>query len=338
MQRMRMVYRLTLLRNQEKSSSAAPPRWRYTAPGTFCRPPHGALCTILDHQPFPKIDMNAIDSTRDQSQQMGSRLQPQRKPGDAQPVRIYTLGRFCVHSEDQSFPKPQARQQRPLELLQALIAFGGRAVHEELLSQALWPDAECDSSRGAFDVTVHRLRRMFGIDDLFIVSDRHLTLNSDLAWVDAWAFEQLANHCGRLLAHAKNPAALMQLAACEEEMFALYQGAFLEREPVRPWTIALRERLRNKLMRHIIAAGRIWEHCEDWERANGLYRKGLEIDPLTESLYQRMIICFRDSGRIAEAMTTFHQCRRVLAEHLQIGPSLGTLELFASVQANAHTH
>ena len=114
-----------------------------------------------------------------------------RSPGDTgidKPVRIHTLGRFTMQLHQQPLRLSQARRQRPFDLLKALIACGGRDVHAEILSQALWPDAEGDSAQNAFDVTLHRLRRVFGIKDLFVVCDRRLTLNSRLAWVDAWAF------------------------------------------------------------------------------------------------------------------------------------------------------
>lgn len=269
---------------------------------------------------------------------MRNRNQPGPASDDERSVRIYTLGRFSVHSNLHSMAKQQSRHHRPFELLQALIAFGGRAVHEEVLSQALWPDAEGDSARNAFDVTVHRLRRVFGIKSLVITHDRHLTLNSNIAWVDAWEFEQLVNRSERLLAHVKDPATMHQLALCGEDLFTLYQGGFLEREPVRPWALTLRERLRSKLMRHIIDVGQAWEAAKEWQRAIRIYRKGLEIDPLTEALYQRLIVCLRDSGQIAEAMATFHQCRNVLADQFQIQPSPKTLELSASLQAYAHSH
>jgi DNA-binding SARP family transcriptional activator len=269
---------------------------------------------------------------------MNQRNRSHCEPGDERVVRIYTLGRFSVHSDCQSMALQQSRHQRPFQLLQALIAFGGRAVHEDMLCQALWPDADGDSAKNAFDVTVHRLRRLFDIKDLLIVHDHHLTLNNNLAWVDVWAFEQLVNHSERLLRHAQDPEILQQLATCGEELFSLYQGAFLERESVRPWTLSLRERLRSKLMRHIADTGQAWEAARQLPQAIRVYRKGLEIDPLAESLYQRLIVCLRDSGRIAEALTTFQQCQKAFAEQFQIPPSAKTLELSASLLNYAHHH
>jgi len=249
------------------------------------------------------------------------------------PVRIHSLGRFSVQVHRQAVTGgAKARNQRPLELLQALIAFGGRGVHAELLSQALWPDAEGDKAQNAFDVTLHRLRQLIGLKGLFLVHDRRLTLNSELAWVDAWAFERAVNHAERLFNRVDQPLSVREMAHTEDRILALYQGAFLEREATRTWTLSLRERLRSKLLRHIAEAGRAWETAGEWDRAVRYSRKGLEIDPLIEALYQRLMQCFRETGRVAEALTTYQRCRTILAEQLQIEPSRATRELYNSLR------
>lgn len=248
------------------------------------------------------------------------------------PVRIHSLGRFSVQLDRQALTSsPKARHQRPLALLQVLIAFGGRGVHAELLSQALWPDADGDKAQNAFDVTLHRLRQLFHLKDLFLVHDRRLTLNSELAWVDVWAFERAVNHAERLLNRLDEPGVVKELARCEERLLSLYQGAFLEREATQSWTLSLRERLRSKLLRHIIETGRAWEANSEWDRAIRYYHKGLEIDPLIETLYQRLMLCYRGTGRIAEALATYQRCRAILAEQFRLEPSQDTRQLYNSL-------
>jgi DNA-binding SARP family transcriptional activator len=62
------------------------------------------------------------------------------------------------------------------------------------------------------------------------------------------------------------------------------------------------------------------------------YHRGLEIDPLIEALYQRLMQCFRATGRVAEALATYQRCRAVLAEQFQIEPSPATRELYNSLR------
>jgi hypothetical protein len=56
-------------------------------------------------------------------------------------ICIYTLGRFELVLDGMPLRFKGRAPLRALELLSALIAAGGRAVTEELLSYAEWPDA-----------------------------------------------------------------------------------------------------------------------------------------------------------------------------------------------------
>ncbi len=274
--------------------------------------------------------------TRSQSSQAS--WQAQRSGGDwnilsaaylpEASVQIYTLGRFGVKLQGQPMAFSAMRRQRTLDLLQALIALGGRDVSIELLSQALWPDTDGDLAKNTFDVTLHRLRGLFGIKDLLIVREGHLSLNSEIAWVDTWHLEQLLNRCRLLLPRIVDVSVTDELASCEQHIQQIYQGSFLEREPVRPWAISLRERLRSKLLHYLMDAGRSWEQVGNPDRAIRCYRKGLELEPLAEELYQHLIQCYRNNQRMAEALATFRRCKQVLAEQLQIAPSPATLGLY----------
>ena len=254
-------------------------------------------------------------------------------PSSTAPVRIHTLGRFSIQADGKAISLAQGRKQRPFEMLKALLAFGGREVHAELLSQALWPDSEGDAAQNSFDVTLYRLRRVFGLKNLFIVQDRRLTLNSELAWVDAWEFERRVNNAERLLNHSYAPEFANELAANSERVLRLYQGAFLEREAMNGWTLGLRERLRSKLLRYILDTGHVWENHKDWDIAIRLYRKGLEIDPRIEAFYQRLMICYKASGRTAEALATYQHCSDILRNHLRISPCPETIALYEALRS-----
>ena len=80
------------------------------------------------------------------------------------PVRIYTLGRFSVLLDGKPLEFSGKAQRKPLELLMALVAFGGREVSERQLTEALWPDAEGDAAHQACAVALHRLRKLLGHD------------------------------------------------------------------------------------------------------------------------------------------------------------------------------
>jgi hypothetical protein len=106
------------------------------------------------------------------------------------PVKIFTLGRFDVLTDDRPVRFPGKAQKKPLALLRALVALGGQNVSEERVAEVLWPDAEGDAAHQALSVTLHRLRRLLGHDRAVSRNDGRLSLDPAHCWVDVWSVEQ----------------------------------------------------------------------------------------------------------------------------------------------------
>lgn len=242
------------------------------------------------------------------------------------PLRVFTLGRFAVVRESQA-GRPNAAQARPLRLLQALIALGGRAVAQEKLADALWPEAPGDAAHHAFETTLYRLRKMLG-QQAVELREGCLSLNPRYCWVDVWALE-------RLLAEAQalpRNAASHEIERLSQEIFRLYTGSFLPELAHESWTVSLRERLRSRFLRAVLAFGHYWEDTGIGERAVEVYRRGLEVEPLSEELYQRSMRCYRQLDRPAEALAVYQRCRETLARCLGVTPGAETEAIRASLR------
>ncbi len=103
------------------------------------------------------------------------------------PVRVHALGRFDIFVNDTLLTAPGRAQRRPIELLQALIAFGADRVPVARLCDALWPELDGDAARQAFKVALHRLRRMLGAAGVIQIHNDLASLDPGLVWVDALA-------------------------------------------------------------------------------------------------------------------------------------------------------
>jgi len=238
------------------------------------------------------------------------------------PLQIFTLGRFSVARGVEPIRFARKAQHRPLQLLKALIALGGREVGSDRLGMALWPESEGDAAHNAFEITLHRLRQLIGVDQALVLRDGLLTLDNRQCWVDVWAFEQAASRAEALLnSPAPNPD---ELASVSSRTVALYHGHFLGRETPEPWSISLRERLRSKFLRHLLDIARHWEKIGQHEAAIQCYQKGLETDDLAEIFYQRLMVCYQQLGRKSEALAVYRRCRTTLSLILSITPSPAT--------------
>ncbi len=120
------------------------------------------------------------------------RLEPPVNASEAWPWRtkVYALGHYEVYRDDGRLEFSGKVPKKPLMLLKALIAFGGRNVPEERLMDALWPNEEADAARKSLDITVLRLRKLLGSHEAIVVSDELIGLNPQLCWTDVWAFER----------------------------------------------------------------------------------------------------------------------------------------------------
>ena len=267
------------------------------------------------------------------------RLMPEATPIHVEawpwPVRIYTLGRFAVLFNNQPLRVGRKAQHKPLELLKALVALGGRDVSEDLLTSTLWPDAEGDAARQAFDTTLHRLRKLFGNEQVLHLHDRKLGLDSRFCWVDNWALERLLTVGETILANPASDPQGLALAHLGDRINALYHGPFLGKEFGAAWSVSLRERLRSRYLRHIVSAGGRWQQLGSWDRAIECYRRGLEVDDLAEQLYQNLMLCHDQLGQYSEALAVYRRCRFILSVVLGIAPSTATENLHQRLRASA---
>ena len=249
------------------------------------------------------------------------------------PFEIYTLGRFSIVRHGMPLQHSRKAPHKPLLLLKALIASGGRQVGNDYLASLMWPDKEGDLAHAAFDTTLHRLRKYLGSDSCLIVEDRCVSLNSELIWVDIWAFERDIRLVRADLGQFNRHRSAGAVANHTQALLTAYQGHFLEREEAMHWSVSIRERLRHKYIHCLIDLGRYWEMQGQWNKAISCYQKGIVVDDLVETFYQRLMVCFVKMGRKPEAMAVYRQCRRTLSVVLGLEPMNDTLAIYQSIRS-----
>lgn len=240
------------------------------------------------------------------------------------PLKIFTLGRFGIIKDGKPVRFSGKVQQKPLSLLKALIALGGRSVSVYQINDALWPEADGDAAHTNFSTTLYRLRQLIGSEKFVHLQEGKITLDAGYCWVDAQAFEKLLTQADDLYHKDRDKAIELMQKAID-----MYHGHFLEEE--QPWAIPLREHLRNRFMQSIKKFCAHLENLGQWEQAISCYQKGLEVDDLAEELYQRLMISYRHLGLKSEAFNVYQRCRRTLAGALGIDPSLKTRTIYESL-------
>lgn len=214
-------------------------------------------------------------------------------------VVVRTLGLFEIRLEGERLEWTRKAPRRPLELLKALIALGGREVAVRRLIGAVWSEDEAGDER-AFTMALHRLRKLIG-DDTVKLGDGRVSLDAQTVRVDALDFAQSGH-------------------------LALYAGEFLPGEDA-AWALPARERLRERHRSIAAAAARSAIDRGAWHEALVSCRAALERDPLAEEIAQLALHACIGGGFRAEASAIYENCRRALADELGLRPAARTESL-----------
>jgi len=241
-------------------------------------------------------------------------------------VKVHTLGRFGLLVDDRPVEHGRKVQQKPLALLKALLALGGREVPEAKLAEFLWPEADGDLAHNSFEVALSRLRKLLGTDEALTLKEGRLSLSNRQCWVDVWAFERFLGQAEKARKEGKGAEAIRVF----EKALSLYRGSFLQSEEM-SCAASPREKLRGGFLRAVKNLGHCYEGSERWEEAVSCYGKGIEADDLAEELYRRLMVCHIRQGREAEALSVYRRCRKTLSSVLGVDPSAETQAIAASL-------
>jgi DNA-binding SARP family transcriptional activator len=231
------------------------------------------------------------------------------------PIEIFTLGRFELVKDGLPLHFEHKAPRKPIAVLKVLVARGGRDVPISQLIDDLWPGAEGDAAQEACRTALHRLRNLLGDADTITLDDGRLSLDPRQVWVDALAFERAAD-----------------AAVDPTRIASLYRGQFLPEEREAPWALPMRERLRNKFVRHVAQGAFGLEQCGQLAAAASLYQRGIDADDLAEEFYQGLMRCHIERGRHADAMAVYRRLRQMLLVTLGIAPSRDSDALFRRLE------
>jgi DNA-binding SARP family transcriptional activator len=245
--------------------------------------------------------------------------------------RVQSLGKFCVLKEEQPLGILCRLQTKPMELLKAIIAFGGEDVPEDQIAASLWPRIDGDYAHRSLTTTLHRLRKMLGEDGAIILQHGRISLCRRYWWLDTWELEQLFEEIDRLFRFSQRNVALEKVTGMAERLFFLYRAPFMYNESDTPWHIALQELLRKKFNRYMGDLGRYQEERKQWDVAIRYYQHCLEIDAMAEGFCRRLMLCYREIGRMTEAIETYESCRKILMATKNIEPSAETRAIYENL-------
>ncbi len=254
-------------------------------------------------------------------------------------LEIRCLGPFELTVNGRPVTPAMVPRKRALTLLKILLAHNGRPQSKEALIDLLWPGADPDTKASQFHVLVHELRALIepGRRDqgwIYICNDgdRYYFNVQAEAFIDAREFSRLCEQ-GR---QAEARADWDQALKAYEQAVQLYRGDYFEDEPYADWCWQQREHLRELCLEALSRLAEICRRAGRWEESISYLRRGLELDPVRESLHSELMYALWASGRRTEAIRQYEVCRRLLQEKFGLAPLPETQELLRRIQASPY--
>jgi len=245
------------------------------------------------------------------------------------PLRLYSLGKFSILKDDEALGFMSRIQLKPMELLKAIVAHGGEDINEDRIAEDLWPGVDGDYAHRSLAITLHRLRKLLGADQAIILVNGRLSLNRQCWWLDLWSLQHTFTELDRLLQKPTARASLRErLNTLTEQLFSLYRGPFMAGESDHPWHLAQRQKLHGRFIRLVGELGYYFDESGVPDQAAACYLRGIEADAGAEALYRRLMLCYRNQQRYAEAIDIYENCKKSLLATQKTEPSPKTQAVF----------
>ena len=240
-------------------------------------------------------------------------------------MHVRTLGGFRLDIDGRPYQPTHKAQDKPLELLKLLVTcqtLGRQSADKTRVTERIWPPAESEDARKSLDMTVGRLRRLLGRDDVIVSNDGRLQLSPLHVWTDVAPFlRALSNASARRTITQRASAAMSELASTSvTAVLEHYTGPYLADEDGPPWLLAGREAMASAVRHALLTADALLGGQSDQLLIPAL-EKAFAVDPTSEDLARSLMRAHLRQGHHSEVVRVHRRLRETLSLLLGIAPS-----------------
>jgi len=247
-------------------------------------------------------------------------------------LQVNLFGHFEVWREGQlieTWPR-----QKTQALLQLLLSERGRTFSQDQLIEIFFPRRDPQKAINNLQKRVSELRRVLepnlnrGANSHFILSsgshEQGYCFNPNAAChIDLEVFDKSI----QLAQAASASERWTQAIEHYSQAIALYRDDFLCDSRYEEWTIALRERWREKFLQALTHLAESHARLGQLLSAIECCDQVLKHQPWSEPIYRKKMLYSYHSANRAKALETFKECSAMLEKHLDAAPSPETVVL-----------
>ena len=212
----------------------------------------------------------------------------------------------------------------------SFVTEADRAHSREKLAALLWPDMSDQAARSNLRYALSNLRKAIGdayaSEPFLCISKQTVQLNLDGNLdVDVLTFSRQL---------AQSPSALSHL----EEAIRVYQGDFLDGfyigsdSAFEEWVVLKREQLRRQALETLHRLAQTYRENGDLANALSAAWRLVDLEPWSEESHRELMLLLGLSGRRAAALSQYETCRRLLAQELNVEPSIETTHIYEQIR------
>jgi LuxR family maltose regulon positive regulatory protein len=246
-------------------------------------------------------------------------------------MEIHTLNQFMVKLDGRPISRSQWKGSGARRFFAILLAFGGRNVPQDLIMDALWPDASPRAVKSNFKSALHRLRKIISPDigryqrsPYLYSQDGLVGLDEFLCRIDFEDFEQTAKK-------AFNTDDEVQGFHLLRQALDLYEGAFMPTELYISCINRQRERLTNIYTKLLKKISKYYFDNREYKNAKDCLNAWLVADPYADEACRQLLHTYQKMGQPNQALRCFSEFQNRLQRDLQIMPDSKTMALYQKI-------
>jgi DNA-binding SARP family transcriptional activator len=241
-------------------------------------------------------------------------------------LHVSLLGEQAISGDEAGV---RASSSRAVALVAYLVVHAGSPQPRQRIAGLFWPDSPDPQALTNLRRELHHLRQVLGGEPSLEVTSRDLCWrDSDSCCVDVRSFD-LA--CEAALAAAGNDQASTEHA---RQAVTLYRGDFLP-GAYDDWVLEARTEFERRCVAMCDLLRDALARSGDLAGAARAGRRRIDLQPLEEVGYRKLMLLQADMGERAGAISTYHHCASVLERELGVTPDPATQRAFQRLMVRA---
>ncbi|MCJ7782407.1 MAG: bacterial transcriptional activator domain-containing protein [Desulfobacterales bacterium] len=197
-----------------------------------------------------------------------------------------------------------------------------------------WPEERPQAAERNFKTTLQRLRKSLEptIHKEFSSSyihlhDNFIHLDPELCQVDVDRFLSLL----KMADEKRKRKDWKEALSLYTQAMEIYKGDFLPDEIYASWADKRREELRARYIELLNNMASLHERQGSLKKAMDCYKKAIQVDPLIEESYQKLMSFHANKGMHNEALRIYEDCKKALKRELKTQPDSTTTGIYNRV-------